>query len=78
MSTDTPSQLKQRLINIGGQKLFMGTLMMCSLLAAVGFSLFVFGVGSDLIATTIDRVFIAGIGVVLTTLGGGVAYAILS
>jgi len=78
MPANTSGQLKRRLIEVGGQKLFMGTLMVCSLFAAVGFSLFVFGVGSDLVATTTDRVYVAGIGAALMAVGGGVAYAVLS
>jgi len=78
MPPNTSGQLKRRLIDVGGQKLFMGTLMVCSLLAAVGFSLFIFGVGSELVATTTDRVYVAGIGAAMMAAGGGVAYAILS
>ncbi|WP_053947836.1 hypothetical protein [Halolamina sediminis] len=64
-----------RLITAGGQKLFMLALSVAAVLAAVGFSIVVFGAFSDLVATTVDRAMIVGIGVVLMSLGGGLGYS---
>lgn len=53
-----------------GQILFLGSLMVFALLAAVGFSLALFGAASTFMATPTDRLITAGIGVGLMGLGG--------
>lgn len=67
-----------RLIAAGGQKLFMLALSVAAVLAAVGFSIAVFGALSDLVATTFDRVMIVAIGAVLISLGSGLGYSALN
>ncbi|MFC6735521.1 hypothetical protein ACFQEQ_04635 [Halolamina salina] len=67
-----------RLIAAGGQKLFMLTLSLAAVLAAVGFSIAVFGAFSDLVATTFDRVLIAAVGAALMSLAGGLGYSALN
>ena len=67
-----------RLIAAGGQKLFMLALSVAAVLAAVGFSLAVFGAFSDLVATGTDRVLIVAVGAVLMSLAGGLGYSALN
>ncbi|KPN29105.1 hypothetical protein SY89_03339 [Halolamina pelagica] len=67
-----------RLIAAGGQTLFMLTLSVAAVLAAVGLSLVVFGAFSDLVATTTDRVMVVGIGAVLMSLASGLGYSALN
>jgi uncharacterized membrane protein len=66
-----------RLIAAGGQKLFMLVLSVAAVLAAVGFSIAVFGAFSDLMASTTDRLVMVAIGLVLMSLAGGLGYSAL-
>jgi hypothetical protein len=67
-----------RLIAAGGQKLFMLALSVAAVLAAVGFSLAVFGAFSDLVATTTDRVLVVAVGAVFTSFAGVLGYSALN
>ena len=68
----------RRLLDGGGQKLFLLTLSVASVLAAVGFSYVVFGAFSGLLATTIDQLLTVAVGLGLIALSAVTAYAALS
>lgn len=67
-----------RLIAAGGQKLFLLTLSVAALLAALGFSFAVFGAFSGLLASTFDQLMMVAIGVGLVGFAGSIGYAALS
>lgn len=67
-----------RAIAAGGQKLFLLTLSVAALLAALGFSFTIFGAFSGMLATTTDQLLVMVVGVGLVALGSGLAYAALN
>jgi len=67
-----------RLIAAGGQTLFMLALSVAAVLAAVGFSLVIFGAFSELVATMTDRVMVVAIGTLLIALASGLGYSALN
>jgi len=67
-----------RLIAAGGQGLFMLALSVAAVLAAVGFSLVIFGALSDLVASMYDRVLVVAVGLGLMSLSAGLGYSTMN
>jgi hypothetical protein len=77
MSAGESGGLRRVLFRSGGQKLFLGSLILASVVGSVGFSLVVFGAFSDFLSTTTDRFFVVGIGSGAIVAGSALAYAML-
>ena len=67
-----------RSIAAGGQKLFLLTLSVAALLAALGFSVAIFGAFSGLLASTTDQLLVIAVGGSLLAVGAGLGYAALN
>ncbi|GAB7095169.1 hypothetical protein JCM30237_23220 [Halolamina litorea] len=76
--TANASNPLSRLIAAGGQKLFLVTLSVAALLAALGFSFAVFGAFSGLLASTFDQLMVIAVGVGLIGVSGVVGYSALN
>jgi hypothetical protein len=67
-----------RAIAAGGQKLFLLTLSVAALLAALGFSFAIFGAFSGMLATTVDQLLVIAVGGGLMAFGAVLGYAALN
>lgn len=77
MTANTRNPLS-RAIAAGGQKLFLLTLSVAAMLAALGFSFAIFGAFSGLLASTTDQLLVIAVGGSLMAVGAGLAYAALN
>ena len=70
--------LSRERVTSGSQARFFGLLVVFSLVFALGFSIALFGAGTDFLATARDQVVLVGIGVGMMALGAVGAYWTLS
>ncbi|AEN04882.1 hypothetical protein [Halolamina sp.] len=76
--TANASNPLSRAIAAGGQKLFLLTLSVAALLAALGFSFAIFGAFSGLLSTVTDQLLVIALGLGLIGIAGVLGYSALN